>query len=632
MPKKDYTQTAKEKKLPLQEHFDDVMKDFNRSNKYVTSHYIDRWANNTKLYNNERTDVQYLGSSDIFVPETFTILQTIKAHILGGDPQITFDSTRVDQNTDTEILSKMIDFVWQQDAMDSKFDLCIDDMLAIGNSYLVSFWDAKRKLPTSRYFNAQDMFFDISSGVYEGMRFFGYRYLTTKESLENETIVNPTYEMGETGSETLIKRYKNLDEVKPLAAYGSDKLAKAEKENMLVGAQYNDPDMVEVLVYNSLERLITVVNRRVVIEDIETPFQRKETAVDSVDDQGVPTQATIPGIDPFLPFAPFRGYVDGNLWYARSEIDIIGGLQERLNDVKTQKFDNLSHLLNKMFTLDPAYADRVEEVVSAPGAVLTFPAGALDEITTTSIGRDADDEIESLKNSMQRATAADELVQGSAQDKGMMTAEEVRAQIAQAGTRFARKLKQVSNEGLRIWATNIFKLLQIYVDQEVAIKMVGPEGESWQAWNPGEYAGEYIPNVMLEAEKKAKNEEEKQNAMQFYLLASKAPFVDQMKLFVMTGKEIFNKSEEELKNILQTPQPMTDAEGRPVDEKGLPIPTTPDGIPLDRIPQPKGGPEGGADNGGQNVPIDNSIPGGMPAGEGMPMDAQSMNMAGMPTS
>ena len=360
----------------------------------------------------------------------------------------------------------------------------------------------------------------------------------------------------ETGE--MVKRYKNLEWVESASAEQQDKTAKAEKEEMFLGAQFKDEDTVEVIVYIDKERMVSIANRSVVIEDIETPFKRDPMTIQSVDDMGNQVPVEIPAIKPFLPYAPIRNYVDGNLFYARGDIQIIADLQERLNDVSTQKFDNLTYILDRMYTLDPAYADRVDEIQNMPGAVFTIPKGALEEITTTPIGNDADKEKEDIKDAMRRATAADELVQGGGQDQGMLTATEVRAQISQSGTRFKLKLRQLEEEGLKIWAGNIFKLIQINVNQEIMVRTIGPEGVEWQNYNPGEYLGEYEPKVMLEAHAAAVSEERKQEAMQFHLMASQQPWVDQQKLFVETAKAVFNKNENEVKGLLVQQQPLMD--------------------------------------------------------------------------
>lgn len=545
------------KKVKGQENFDKVMKRFQRSNTYVKDKYRDKWSDFTKLYYNERVNAGYAGNSDIFMPETFTIVQAVKAHVLGDDPKVKFMPTRAEQKKDTNVLNQMVDFIWTQDNMGLKAGLAIEDMLTIGNAYLFSFWGPDG-YPTTRYVHAQDAFFDIANGLYDDQRFCGYRYITSIKELEEEEIVNVDYDPEDPKSPEFVKRYKNLDLIRPMATNEEDKTAKAEKEEMFNGAQFKDEDTVEVIVYIDKERMVSIANRCIVIEDIETPFQRKAGIVESFDDMGNPVPVKIPRIKPFLPYAPIRNYVDGNLFYARGDIEIIADLQERLNDVTTQKFDNLTYILDRMYTLDPAYADRVDEIVNMPGAVFTIPRGALEEIQTTPIGNDADKEKDDIKDAMRRATAADELVQGGGQDQGLLTATEVRAQIAQSGTRFKLKLRQLEEEGLKIWANNIFKLIQINVNQEIAVRTIGPDGVEWQNYNPGEYLGDYEPKVMLEAHAAAVSEERKQEAMQFHLMASQQPFVDQMKLFVETAQAVFNKDENQAKGLLIQQQPLLD--------------------------------------------------------------------------
>ena len=260
----------------------------------------------------------------------------------------------------------------------------------------------------------------------------------------------------------------------------------------------------------------------------------------------------LPAIKPFIPVAPARNYVDGAMWYAKGEIEVIAGVQELLNDTQAQKSDNLNYSQNRMWTLDPSYAHKIDEIQSVPGAVFTVPAGALQPIQHNSVGADADNEMYRLQNMMRRATAADEIVQGAAV-KGDATATEINAQLSQAGTRFSSKLENYENEFFAILANNMLKIMQIFLTREMAVRMIGDAGVEWKNYNPGEFLGDFDAKVALEGSAKVKKETEKQNAMQFYLLASKMPFINQELLFKMTAKALFDKDDKEIQNLIGNP-------------------------------------------------------------------------------
>lgn len=572
----DYSQTKRQD--PKESTLEEVMERFNAARAYIRKGYQDTWATCRNLYNGNRVESNYVGNSDTFVPETFTIVQSIKSNVIGGKISVDYLPTSSDQIGDLKVLKSLMDQIWVQDKTKLKASWAVDDALQVGNGYLWQYWDGE--MPCNIYIPTEDNFFDTDATNYENLKWGGYRYITTKDDLKKETKINIDYDPENEKSPKRVARYKNLDKIdgykKPTSK--KDKTAKQLREEMISGATlagYDEEDLVEIIYYIDKDKLVKIANRCTVIEEIPTPFKREKKTVDSVDDMGNKVSFELPAIEPFIPVAPARDYVDGALWYARGEVEIISQVQELLNDTQNQKSDNLNYSLNRMWTLDPSYSHKVDEIQSVPGAVFTVPAGALQPINQISVGQDADNEMYRLQGMMRRATAADEVVQG-ASVKGDATATEINAQIMQAGTRFSTKLENFESEFFAILANNMLKIMQIFLTQEMAVRMIGESGIEWKNYNPGEFIGDFDVNVKLEASAKVKKETEKQNAMQFFLLASKLPFVNQQLLFRMTAKSLFEKDDKEIEQLLQQMQapmgPMGMAQGVPAGMGPNPLP------------------------------------------------------------
>lgn len=517
--------------------------------KYAESYYP-RWERNWKTYNNIRTHMDYIGVANDFVPETFTIIESIKANIMGGKQRFEYMPTNRDQNADTKALNSLAEHYWYSNNFPASTTNSTDDMLKNGTGFLWLFWDGEKGC-VPKYVPLKDNAVDPLATDYWSERYGGFRYLTTIEQLKAEKIVDP-----ETGE--LVPRYKNLDKIQPLSKQGpgdqrTDKQVKDDFYDSTLDKEARK-DQVEVFYYVDHEKLVQLVNRNTIIEERETPYKRDPEMIQSFDDEGNPVDFELPEIKPFIPRAPFRDYIDGSLYYAKGEIDIIRPTQERLNDTSSQKRDNLSYMVNRSYVLDPAFADKIDEFDSVPGAIFTVPPGAIDTLPVQPIGTDADNEMFRIKDEMRRATAADEIIQGAGQDKGLLTATEVRAQLAQAGSRFALKLNQLEREAFKIAADIMFKLIQINVTQEMAVRMIGPNGAEFKNYNPGEYLGDYEPRVLLETTAAAVAEEEKQNAMQFYQLAVQQPFINPMELFKQTATKIFQVDQQDLDNLILQPQ------------------------------------------------------------------------------
>lgn len=535
-----------------------VLKKYRASRKYTEGAFWDTWIDCWKLYNNQRIAIGYDGNTDVFIPETYTEIQGIKAHLINGDLEVEFLPTHPEQTGDVQTLQDLFNYAWMKDSMSQKIDSTITEYLVTGNCYIWSYVGLNG-LPCQKVVSAKDCFFDPQIIDYDQLcdqGYAGYRYLTTLDALKAETVPNAEYDESDKKSTASVPRYKNLDQVGQYNDDDSDLTAKQEREEMLQGSTLEDhEDEVECIVYYDKDKMITIANRTVVIEEVDNPFQRKAKTINSVDDQGQPVPFQMPEIKPFIPVAPFRNLVDANLWYARGDVEIIAESQERLNDVQSQKSDNLTYQLNRMWALDPAYAQKIDEIQSIPGAVFTIPPGALEQIPTQPIGADADIEIARIKSEMQAASGSNEAMTGTLQTSGRQSAYQINQSLVAMGARFQVKIKNLENEAFKILVSNMWKIMQIYIDKEIPIRVMGPQGSSWAAYNPGLYLGDYDVDVKLGATAETIKETQRQQMMQFYLLASKQPFVDQQGLFQIAGTEIFNLPKRDVQALIMPPQP-----------------------------------------------------------------------------
>lgn len=558
-PIQTQNQSPPEPDSPADSTLDQVMRGFRNSRNYTKNGFWDTWEASWKLYNNQRVSIGYDGFADTFIPETYTEVNGIKAHLVNGNLEIEFMPTSPDQSGDPTILQSAFDYAWYKDYMDQKIDSTLTEYLVGGNCYIWSY-PGKDGFPCQVVKSSKDCFFDPMITNYEDLckwGYGGYRYITTLDDLKSQTIVNGEYNETDSSSAQTTMRYKNLDQVGTFAEDTDDPTAKQDREEMLADAVLDDDEgQVECIVYYDKDKMVTIANRSVVIEEVDTPFQRKASTVNSAADDGTPISFEMPEIEAFVPVAPFRDLIDPNLWYARGDVEIIGPSQERLNDVRAQKFDNLTYQLNRMWALDPGFAQKLDEIQSVPGAVFTIPPGALEQIPTQPIGADADNEVAQIKSEMQAATGSNEAFSGTLNTTGRQSAYQINQGLVALGARFQMKVKNLENEGMRILAQNMWKIMQIFITKETPIRGNGPNGVSWSAYNPGLFLGDWDVQVKLGSTADTIKETQRQQAMQFYLLASKQPFIDQQGLFITTAPQIFpGVTKNSAKSLVMPPQP-----------------------------------------------------------------------------
>lgn len=528
-----------------------VNRDFRVARDYVKKFKQNTWDNCWSAYNSIRTKRGYDGIADDFIPETFTIVESVKANIAGGKPKFNFVPIREEQNQETSVINELMDFYWDQNNMTEKVQDWVQDMLVYGNGIMMVSWEGD--MPHMANIPLRDFFVDPTAthmnrpGTPGYPKYAGYRFLTTVEELKNRKIVDP-----ETGEMKLL--YQNLDEIGELNE--DDPTDKTVKEKLLGSTLPDKKGQVEVIVYYTRKKKIVIANRETLIYEGENPYKRdkktkKVTRI--LDGVELTTDVEFPEIKGFLPFAILRNYVDTSLFYAKGDVEVILPRQERLNDISSQKSDNLTYVMNNMWQIDPQYKHLAEQIESYPGAVFPLPQGALTAIEKQSIGADADNEMFRIKEEMRRATAADEVIQGVSQDKGRITATEIQAQMNQASQRFSTKLTNLEDEGYAQLGRILFKMVQIFVDQPMAVRVLGDEGMQWRDFDPEEYSGEYEPKVQLESTTKAIRAEEGQKYALIHQMFAQSQYVNQFEFTKMYLETMLDMNEDRLKRLVVDP-------------------------------------------------------------------------------
>jgi hypothetical protein len=533
-----------------------VMADFERARKYVETNYQEIWEDCFKAYNAIRTRRGYSGVADDFIPEIFSIVESLKAAIAGSKPKFKYMPLDEEQEQDTEVLNALVDYYWSCNNMTEKMLNWVGDMIIYGNGVFMVSWE--NGMPLVHHIPLSDFFVDptathINRPEERGYaKYAGYRYLTSIEQLKAKKMID--VETGEA-----VDMYKNLDLVTEGTLGDADD--KTRKEQLLGSTLGKDAakHQVEIIEYFTAKKKIVIANRSVIIFEGDNPFQRAEKTVKGValvDGNPVETKTVIPAIQGFLPFAILRNYTDSNLFFARGDVEVLIPMQEALNDTSSQKRDNLAYALNNMWQIDPRFKHLAEQIESMPGAVFPIPKGALTAIEKQDMSPAADTEISRLTQAMRTASAADAAVQGVAQKFSRTTATEIAAQLNQASTRFTTKIQNLEDEGFAQLARIIYKMIQIFVTKEIAVRVIGKTGTSWKDYDPKKYTGEYQPRVILEATAKAEAEQMAQAVQVAAQFGMNNPMVNQEALLRKIFVAIFpDAPKDDIDELLTPPAP-----------------------------------------------------------------------------
>jgi hypothetical protein len=556
-----------------------VLDDFKASWEYVEGSWHSRWNNSYSLYHGNRVKRGYDGITDTFVPMVFSTIETLTSGLFGTKPKFNYlpPAERADQKTD--ILNGLLDYYWDKDQWSLKVVNTGRNMFMLGTS--VDYFCWVNDHPVLINVPIRDFFIDPTATSLETARFMGRRFLTTKQQLEGFEVVDhehpvnaPDPETGEASvSYGMRKKYKNLDKV---TLYKSPDNTDKEEKDMFYGSTVKpSDDQVEVIEYWTEDKVISVANRCVIIEDTTNYYKAKAKANGAKFPTGI------------MPFADARDYVDPSLFYAKGEVDFIGDQQELLNDITNQNVDAITFTLNQMYTLDPKYAHLLSEIENIPGAVYPVDKDALNPIPQGNIPTDAFNERQNIKNEMRETTASNEVVKGVPAEGGKTTATEINAQVAGAGQRINLKVTQVENGYFHRVARIVFEMIKLYVTEPMMVRILGKDGARWEEFDPAEFQGDYEPRVQLDISIEQKKQQEAADAKEMLAAFLNDPDVNQQELKKLVLQRSFNLDPDEVE-LLMTPPPMDPMAMMPPEMMGAMPPPNPAAAIFDQQPIPQG--------------------------------------------
>jgi hypothetical protein len=584
-----------------------VIDAFDAAWKYCKGGLHDRWNNNYKLYHGQRVKRGYNGITDTFVPMAYSTVETKVSALYGANPKINFLPPHQKQDQKTDILNSLYDYYAEKDQWPLKNINTGRTKLTLGTAIDYYCWDidhiCKLNIPT------RDFFIDPTATSIEDARYMGRRYLTTVDQLKEFEIVdweNPVEapvldemgqpvmdEMGTIQTETTYNmkpKYKNFDKLEAASQQvngkgsqsGDEKTDKQEKD-MFYGSTLEDgvKGQVEVIEYWTNDKVISVANRSVEIENEENYFKAKARANGVENPRGI------------IPFNSDRCYVDPSLFYGKGEVDFLADQQELLNDITNQNIDSITYTLNQMYTLDPAYAHLITKIQNIPGAVYPIAKDALNPIIQRPVPPDAFNERMNIKNEIRETTASNEVVKGAGESAGgKATATEINAQVAGSGQRMGLMVTQLENEYFHREARIFLALVRLYVTEPIMVRILGQDGAKWEEFDPKDFQdGDYDPRAQLDVAIQNQKKEDAANAKEMYAAFMGDPDVNQVWLKKKVLSAGFQLDPDEVEEAFQ-PNPMPAMQPGMPGDPGAP----PDGAGMPQEDQMLGQPTGNIDH------------------------------------
>ena len=531
MAKSAKTSDAKEKDPVLSKY----MRMFNDSWTYAQQNYHQTWENNWKLYRNIRVKRNHPGQIEAFVPMVNSTVNTIVASLFNSNPTVKYIPNRTDQEDETDILNDVYQDFARRDGWALKNKINGRQGVITGNYFAYYEW-----MPNSAggYVHKEivpirDAIIDPNCSKIDNAKYVGRRIFTSKQELKDALI----YDV-KTGK--MVKRYKDIDDLQEGTGVGGvdTESDKAKKDEALGSVSPDRQSQIEVIEIWTHKEVVVIANRAKVIEQRENPYyalnkakfeQRKiehelrrqqillETA--GAEDIGEFSEQFNESKAGLIPFAHGTEYPDVSLVYGSSDVDIIADEQELLNTITELNIEAVLYQLYPERQIDPKFADKVDNLDPAPGKVYPLPLGAMSWQTPPAIPTNAFAERNNLKGEIREAASVSEISKGiTATDS--TTATEIKAMLGQADIRIRDKADTLAQGFFFQEANIVFKLLQLYADDDYMIRVVGEDGIRFERVDMARFRGEYTPMVTLDVQarlEQAEKQEAYTNAFQMVI-------------------------------------------------------------------------------------------------------------------
>ena len=509
----------------------DFLKKFTDSWTYAQQNYHQVWDNNWKLYRNIRVKRNHPGTIEAFVPMVNSTVNTIVASLFNANPTVKYIPNRIDQEDETEILNDVYQDFSRRDGWELKNKINGRQGVITGNYFEYLEWrtDDNGGYVHKEVVPIRDAIIDPNATNISNAEYVGRRFFTSKKKLEDATIYNP-----ETGK--VEKRYKDLSDVEEGSGVGGvdSESDKAKKDEALGSVSPDRQSQVEIIEIWTHKEVVVIANRKLVIEHKENPyytmakarFNQRRLEHELLRAQRLQETAGLEDIGEFdeefnengaglIPFAHGCDYPDVSLIYGSSDVDIIADEQELLNTMTELNIEAVLYQLFPERCIDPKFAEKIDDLDPAPGKVYPLPASAMVWNNPPTIPTNAFAERSNIKGEIREAASVSEISKGiTATDN--TTATEIKAMLGQADIRIKEKADNLAQGFFKQEAEIVFKLLQLYADDDYMIRKVGEDGINFEKVDMARFKGEYTPMVTLEVQARLEKSEKQEAYISAY--------------------------------------------------------------------------------------------------------------------
>jgi len=443
-------ETLKEEKNEI---IDDVLTSFQRS-------YREKIAKERlflEVYRRYRSYLeitQSVSRSTLFIPESFTIVETVAPRMTARKPSFKVLPRESSDISQADRIGSLLDYQYDKCNLQQKIKMMVKQGLIYGTSFMKIGWNSVDELPEVEPVDIADIFGDPRASKWQN-GYIIHRYYKKLEDLKLSKV-----------------KYINLDklELRMTSTIRDDRLRQDRNTIQSLPIEPNI-DGIEILEKwyrkDGKVKVCTIADRCILIREEESPLPLDRY--------------------PFLVFydqeVPFEKWGIG-------EIEPILDLQDEENTTRNQRIDEKNLSIHNMWIVSKLAGIDYQTLVSKPGGIiLANDINGIKAHEKQNITQDSILEINMIKKDIQDTTGVTNEVRGGA-NNGNQTATETLSNTQEANQRFSDKINnlEITLKDLGEWMVALDKA---FLTESTEIRILGKYGYKQEKISLKDIRGEY---------------------------------------------------------------------------------------------------------------------------------------------
>lgn len=453
----------------------------------------DRWKRWLDLYYSQSAK-RPTGTANIFVPATFTIVETLVPHLanayINNKKPVELYGRSPEDHQFAEQNKQILEYQLNQQLFILEYVLTLRQAIQLGTAiaFTSQRFDEDYDMPYHEMVDLFDFWPDPYARDIDDCRSVFTRKMVSLEELKakgykTQGLENDLILSGLNNTENIQTSGINIENQNP---YGPD--GQSSEDNLSKNKYKKD---VELLIRWTDKDYTIVANQKFLMKQAENPFLHKKK--------------------------PFTRYVlipQSNSFYGIGLIEPIESLQNELNTKRNQRLDEVNLSIHQMWMVKPDALKDTNQLKMRPGGIIEVDADrpmsdVIQPVPVNNFTGNALQEEGICKSDIQNTSGIDDNIQGKYDVGKQVTATEFRAKMGQATNRIDFYFKLMAQTGLKRQITLHIQLNNQFIQTPQVIRIIGNEGVKWPVIMPQEISNNF--DIEIDVDPSGYNKESQLN-------------------------------------------------------------------------------------------------------------------------